>query len=242
MDLQRVNNVLLTASEDYGCTSIRVCPDQYWGRVCELPRGVVRCDVAGGWLNNHTEKRLIIVLESPHRHEFFEKVARSGRCSKERERVGPAFGVTGRNLLKSLTPKCPRHVSVDKNDNLIVMNAVQYQCSRGRPTTECRDKVFREIWNGCGGCEDFEDRLRNIIRPTDVIWNCCTKGNTGVNQLRILVHGAICKVIKGNYEEECNACGNDDIRYFSFTHPASWRTEFPPNPYRIGCERDVACK
>lgn len=207
------------------------CPDQDWGLVRELKvfkkiKNFNKSDKRRP-VNNRgdDEVRLIVVLESPHIDEFFERAAEKLDSSE----FGPAMGFTGGNLIKCLGQGClsNRHwFPKGSNIKLIVMNAVQYQCSRGVKTKECRDDVFCGIWNaaggsGCGdsGEKDFKERFNKIYAPGDFVWNCCTKGNARV-ALRELVRRAI-------YE-------NGAVKsYYAFHHPSSpaWSKPTLLNPY-----------
>ena len=102
---------------------------------------------------------MILILESPHKDEF-------------KGEPGPARGATGHAISSQLMNVIGLRQFSDYG--LILMNAIQYQCSLGKPTAKHRDTVFRRVW-GSGGAEDFKDRLKTTYRPGDVIVNCCTK-------------------------------------------------------------------
>jgi hypothetical protein len=78
------------------------------------------------------------------------------------------------------------------NFGLLLVNAVQFQCSLGRATSEVRDAVFFETWT-TGGESEFKSRLRTVYRVDDCIANCCTRGNSrnAADHLRTKVHHAL---------------------------------------------------
>jgi len=177
----------------------RWCPDQYVGKISELNENILfdRKSVDERPKDNPC---IIMILESPHIDEF------SKDTNAIDVAVGPANGVTGRNIRKYLkdvlTP-----LFHDKDYGLILMNAIQYQCSLGEKpfSVSQRDSIFRHFWEINGG-SNFKTRLNQIILPNDVIFNCCTKGK-GKQELRGLVQEALTKL------------NNSKIKGF---HPASW--------------------
>ena len=173
----------------------RVCPDQCLGRIgdainsSEFP---VRSPIA----NRSDRAALLMVLESPHKAEF------SGE-------PGPAKGFTGKmirgHLQESLNLECIQGM------DLLLINAIQYQCSLGSPTDVYRDKIFRAAWSD-GGMADFIGRVAAAWRPSDVIVNCCTKGSDSEvhEPLRLLVETALRRALP-------------QISPMRRMHPASWR-------------------
>jgi hypothetical protein len=105
----------------------RRCPDQFSGVISEVERsGNFACRVSASERPPNLPC-VLLILESPHTSEF-------DACP------GPAKGSTGRNIVRYL-----RQVPglQDKGDfGLLLVNAVQFQCSLGRPTSEVRDAVF----------------------------------------------------------------------------------------------------
>jgi hypothetical protein len=168
------------------------CPDQLVGFV--TPSGVGKhCRLEPA---RDASPAVVLILESPHVAEFED-----GRA------VGPANGRTGENIKKHLLDVCPALAALRGEHALILVNAVQYQCSLGATPAEYRDLVFREAW-ASGGKEDFESRLRRIVRPGDVLINACTTGK-GRPALRELVEQSV--------ETALNR--KSDHRMF---HPATW--------------------
>lgn len=138
-------------------------------------------------------KKIILIVESPHTSEY-EVVPL------------PAHGITGSNIRKymgstvSILPKNGKY-------ELLIVNAVQYQCSMGVNTKAFRDKNFRNAWSSFA-CLNFEKRLRKYFKDGDIIINCCTKGS-GSPELRVMVELSIKKSI-GRASD------------FKFNHPSSW--------------------
>jgi len=156
---------------------IRRCPDQFVGVISGIERAR---DFSGRVSASERPPHLrcvLLILESPHTSEFGVS-------------PGPAKGATGRNIVQYLS-QVPG--LKDKGDfGLLLVNAVQYQCSLGRPTSEVRDAVFFETWCN-GGRVDFESRLSALYRDGDCVVNCCTRGNSrnSAAQLRTAVHCAL---------------------------------------------------
>lgn len=155
----------------------RQCPDQFLGVISEIERS------DGFPLRIPAPQRppnrpcVLLVLESPHTSEFIGE-------------PGPAKGGTGRNIIRFLREAVGTH---DKRDfGLILINAVQFQCSLGCKTSVVRDTVFDEAW-ARGGRTDFEARVRALYRSGDYVVNCCTRGSSkvGSSQLRAKVHEAL---------------------------------------------------
>lgn len=204
-DFDRVARGILRRSAAAG--KLRPCPDQYVGLINSFVPGSDFPERSKP-SRRRSGKCILMVLESPHRSEFGRK--RHGVWIAHDP--GPAYGATG----KAIT----RHISkvIDpgtyRNFGLVLINAVQYQCSRGKsPLDEkVRDQNFVQIWNR-GGRDAFEQRLSNICRPRDVIINACTKGKSGkLGELRGLVQEAI--------DSKKLLSRSHTLRS---THPASWR-------------------
>lgn len=173
-----------------------VCLDKYAGKISDIAKEKRRDPVD----KRGTEKCLILILESPHVDEF-----------KDRYNPAPAMGRTGEKIAAYIK----QVKDLDKyqeNYGLILMNAIQYQCSLGEPTQYFRDQIFRAAWeNDDLGKKNFQDRLLKVFNPGDVIVNCCTKGNKKP-YLRDLVQDAI--------EEMQEQCKFSEI--FGRTHPSYW--------------------
>lgn len=178
----------------------RPCPDQWIGSLSSLqnykekltwPR-VVRQPA----LMRPDKPALIVVLESPHRDEYEGD-------------PGPAKGATGRAMAKWLQTVAGSAVGADVP--VILMNAVQYQCTlgiRGKKGSRVRDKIFLASWKAFGE-SDFKVRLDSIYRNGDIVMCCCTVGETKPS-LRNHVYRAI---------EDAR----ESATVLRRMHPASWR-------------------
>lgn len=172
----------------------RLCSDQYVGMIKDF------CFNSDDFpLRKNISERpedvscIIIILESPHVDEFKGEAA-------------PAKGLTGKNIRKYILEVFG--LKKDTEKGLIIINAVQYQCSLGLPTQYLRDKVFQTVWSS-GGKEKFKQRLKSAYREDDDIFNCCTKGYLSGVELRKLVQQEIPSDIESKFRR---------------THPASWHS------------------
>lgn len=117
---------------------------------------------------------LVIVIESPHIKEF-EGVNIKNAVTNETVNARPANGTTGYNLLRQLAlllKKIPVNIS-DGNYPVLIINAIQLQCSRGVDTLIHRTRDFIHYWPSYQS--SLIDRL-SVLAPLLVI-NACTKGD-----------------------------------------------------------------
>lgn len=172
----------------------RKCPDQYLGLIKE---SVLMHEFAHRFPAKERPSHacIVMVLESPHVEEYVGE-------------LGPAKGATGEMIRQHLIASLglPRL----ENLGLILVNAVQHQCSLGTNTSVYRDRIFRAVWEQ-GGEKDFSNRIAGLYLPGDVLVNCCTKGNDfEINvPLRNLVEEALRKSIP-------------NVVSLRRTHPSSW--------------------
>lgn len=174
---------------------IRSCPDQYMGPLSQIlgkqsfPQRILAT-------LRPNMPCVIMVLESPHIDEFIGN-------------PGPAKGFTGEMIRMHLHMALP--ITNLHAYGLIVMNAIQYQCSLGVSTDLYRDKVFRATWNS-GARESLGDRVKQLYRHGDIIMNCCTKGKDYQTEtpLRLLVEKELRKILPG-------------VRSVRRLHPSAWR-------------------
>lgn len=172
----------------------RVCPDQYLGLVREMAPGhpFVRRSPA------HLRPDypcVLVMLESPHVEEFVGE-------------PGPAKGPTG-EMIKQYLPTVLGLTNI-QDHGLLLVNAIQNQCSLGTSTNVYRDRIFRAVWSN-GGELDFRTRMVSLYRPGDVVVNCCTKGNDFevFRPLRNLVESALRESLP-------------NVVSMRRMHPASW--------------------
>lgn len=112
---------------------------------------------------NNGNKNIIIILESPHLNEFADK-----------NFISPAIGKTGDFLQEYFFCCIKNHLSPHEKYNVILMNAIQYQCSLGEDTIIYRDKLWCELWFNYNKKDDFIKRLKHY-NPY-IIVNACTIG------------------------------------------------------------------
>lgn len=172
----------------------RVCPDQYLGVVCELAPGQPFAKRAPAD-QRPDHACVLVVLESPHVEEFVGE-------------PGPAKGATG-EMIRQYLPTILGLPEI-QDHGLLLVNAIQHQCSLGTNTKVYRDRIFRAVWAN-GGESDFRNRIALRFRPGDVLVNCCTKGNDFevFGPLRNLVEAALHEAIP-------------NVVSLHRTHPASW--------------------
>lgn len=116
---------------------------------------------------------IIIVLESPHIAEFDPITKKS---------LGPGKGKTGENIKTYLWEILRRNqvgltLSREKYD-IVLLNAIQYQCSLGEDTKLYRDAMFLYYWEQPDFRKDFSERLDRVrgIYSESIVVNCCTRG------------------------------------------------------------------
>lgn len=174
----------------------RRCPDQFVGLISDIERlGGFTCRAPASERPPNIPA-VLIILESPHIFEFDEL-------------PGPAKGQTGRNIFRYLRQVPGLH---DKAKfGLLLLNAVQFQCSLGRPPSEVRDEVFLKAWTS-GGSVDFESRFRAVYRDGDCVVNCCTRGTArrAVGHLRVHVQRVLAPLLTSSSAVLCR------------NHPSFW--------------------
>jgi hypothetical protein len=172
----------------------RTCPDQYLGLISEMTAQhefAQRIPAS----QRPAHPCVLMVLESPHKDEFVGD-------------LGPAKGATGEMIREHLL------TSLDlpsvENYGLILINAIQHQCSLGSDTIVYRDRIFRAVWTN-GGEADFCNRMISVFRSSDILVNCCTKGNDSelYRPLRRLVEIALQESFP-------------NVASLRRTHPSSW--------------------
>lgn len=177
-----------------GCYAKEACPDQLVGRIEKFSLGTdfpVRVNIQDGFKRT-SESCVILILESPHKDEFF--------IDKDRELkpIGPARGCTGCAIRNYFTEIFPGHVKSD----LVLVNLVQFQCSLGLSSrgedsgSLVKNRMLERLL-----CESCQNRVQSpftadFIRRVDLvkgaygqqvkIINACTRTggwNDFVNEL-----------------------------------------------------------
>ncbi len=175
----------------------RSCSDQYLGKLSEIV-GCTSFPMRVAASERTTQPCIVMVLESPHVDEFIGT-------------PGPAKGFTG-DMIRNHLLEALRGLNHD-GFGLILINAIQHQCSLGTDTSLHRDVIFRAVWAE-GGRENFCSRLLSVVLPGDIVMNCCTKGNDfeANYPLRSLVEASIRDTLPSTV----------NVRRM---HPASWRNQ-----------------
>ena len=176
--------------------SYYLCPDQYVGLIKDFKEDdkKTKDDFPVRYNIGVVENILILILESPHRDEFYAEAVKDENGTvihHKGDPIGPANGPTGRNIRKHIAEIFPNF----SNYHLILMNAIPFQCSLGldlnnnKPNQKTRDEVFKAAWdNDAIGKEFFEGRLRVLLDKLPknsknvVIVNACTKDNDDKKQ------------------------------------------------------------
>ncbi|MFT5716750.1 MAG: hypothetical protein ACI9T7_000928 [Oleiphilaceae bacterium] len=115
--------------------------------------------------------KIIILMESPHDDEF----------DKSNKFIGPANGGTGEKISMHLSAAINIIHDISPIENgdydLVLMNAVSFQCSMGFSTGYFRDLTFIGLWFD-GGERNFIKRLNNFsLTKKDIIISSCTAGS-----------------------------------------------------------------
>ena len=121
--------------------------------------------------NKSNNKRIIIILESPHKDEY---IIKENKC------IGyPAMGQTGISIKKYLQ-NIINNKLIDELDSqyeydIILMNSIQYQTSLGENPKLFRDRIWTTLWIKYELRSNFIERLKEY-KP-DIIFNFCSKGD-----------------------------------------------------------------
>lgn len=124
-----------------------------------------------------TNERIALILESPSNSEFLPS------------RPCPAWGKTGDRIngqliflmnkyLKVCFPTLP---TANSNFDIIIMNAIRYQCDLGNQGNRTIiNSVFDQLWdyNTTPFSDDLVERIK-FVSPSLII-NACTSSSTGV--------------------------------------------------------------
>ncbi|AFA47990.1 hypothetical protein [Acetobacterium woodii] len=169
------------------------------------------------------ERRIIIVLESPHVNEF---------------EIGgnpiPAIGATGYALENKFSEIFDNYLKSKDSDirfddgyyHVFIMNAIEYQCSLGFSTSRYRDIVFKSLWEQNEIIDSFSSRLSKY-NPIITI-SLCTKGNKTNFKKIALDSFDYCKDKKLTMrnmvinEIVSNSDLNQEHKIIRGCHPSSW--------------------
>lgn len=171
-----------------------ICPDTYVGLVSDLRSASADFPTRQESTTRPAAPCVALILESPHDKEF-------------KGAPGPAKGATGAQIRRHLAHLLQGEAS---SFGLLLVNAVQHQCSLGLPPRKYRDVVFSSAWAEFGR-DDFMARLGATVRPGDFVVNACTRGTARGNstELRRLVEAAIIESLGRPSDQK-------------LPHPVSW--------------------
>lgn len=124
-----------------------------------------------------TNERIALILESPSNSEFLSS------------RPCPAWGKTGDRINGQLISLMNKYLKVcfptlpmaNSNFDIIIMNAIRYQCDLGNQGNRTIiNSVFDQLWNynTTPFSNDLVERIK-FVSPSLII-NACTSSSTGV--------------------------------------------------------------
>lgn len=167
---------------------------------------------------------ILIVLESPHKDEF-------ETLKYNIEKPMPAMAITGDNLFKLLPKYMNRinatseHVGVSRGMGyvdmpsgiyrVLLVNAIQYQCSLGDEPKKYRNKIFNSMWNNEIVRQDFINRIS--INNVKVIINSSTGGKNG-NKLK-----AGEETIRKQVQNVIDLVVKENVIIYHSLHPSCWQ-------------------
>jgi len=126
---------------------------------------------------NNGKNAISIILESPHKAEFegVNLESLSLGVIHSRPLNNPSTRGSLHRMLNSISFSTAFNSRLDQSCSydVILINAVQFQCSLGEPTKLYRDQVF--VFNWIDYQNNFIERLKEI--DPKLIINCCTSGN-----------------------------------------------------------------
>lgn len=171
--------------------------------------------------HNNNNIKMVVILESPHIDEY--------QANGQHNNTAPAWGRTGyrfntwfkqalQNNLTNIQTKAGNLLNNNQIFDVYIVNAIQYQCSRGLSLKKYknkkrRDKSFNYLWTRRGYNVDLCDRL-NIIKP-EIVINACTINLTrkcvNYNSLRTTLRQNNCVYFEADRHMSC-WCNNTIIK------------------------------
>lgn len=180
------------------------------------------------------ENVIVIVLESPHIDEYDPDTKKP---------IGPAYGKTGdlinKHLIGILNSEPRIRTLKNGSYDLILVNAIQHQCSLGENTRFYRDAMFFYYWEKEKYRTDFKERLNNIFSKYSgdkILINSCTKGahsdlitnHKGKITKKYIEELGVSSVeykdsLSGYVNQEIKCIDNISIiKLYNTPHPSSW--------------------
>ena len=179
----------------------RPCPDRLVGTLDYVAEQQTWADAAANPVErNLTSPAVLLVMESPHKDEF---------KLKDSYTPWPANGATGVRIREFAGCLLPEAWD-PSTSQIVLINAIPFQCSLGVSTQHHRDAVFKAVW-AAGGRALFQARLRRWYQRGDLVVNACTKGATEI-PLRQEVEDAIDELLPSSLR-------------LRRQHPFSWMTD-----------------
>lgn len=183
------------------CATSR-CPDQFVGAVSKFGRELNTSElfcrrVPADSRSDSSRVAVIVILESPHIREF----------KKDGTAIGPLNNLnTQRSFRNMLTKACPAvHELPDGELPVILVNAIQFQCSLAAKPKLFRTNVFLRLW-AANAAVDLQTRLKRLVKHDDLLINACTKGDS---------KPALCELVSETISTEWP-------NFKSAPHPAWW--------------------
>lgn len=175
---------------------------------------------------NTNDNNIVIILESPHVDEFRHIIG----C-KDGFRIGmPCMGKTGENLKeyfidvlnnKENADEFKKELQNDKNKkfNIIVMNAIQFQCSLGFKLGKEEDKFTKKKDELCKKIIESDEIKENICRRL-VKYNPRYILNCSTGAIRKDIENIVKNDLKDYIDEK--VFKGKSIVYIEGKHPSSW--------------------
>ncbi len=180
---------------------LRPCPDKSVGVINDIRFPFNYQSIS---MDIHARPRMILILESPHRDEYYEEGF-----------IAPAKGGTGEKITRYSKEVFPDSFW---GFELILLNAVQFCCSQKMPVKRggFKDYVFWKAIKNVLFIQRLQARIQSIFQSaTDVIVNACTRSGYGMDRNDNLVDDVIQK-----YRCKFGLNGYNYLR--GVYHPSNW--------------------
>ena len=184
-------------------TSFLLCRDNYVGKIdlnninnnnlfiCKDERFKHKSQL----YNITKNKKIVILLESPHIKEFSLNL------------IAPALGRTGLLIEKYLINILKTNQKIIKDEyDIYIVNAICYQCSLGYSTKQYRNQIFKAMWGKTKVQNSLKRRIKKI--HPDIVINAITK------QFKETISGFLNNNIKN--------INNKMLIFEASSHPSVW--------------------
>ncbi len=177
-----------------------------------------------------------MILESPHKKEL-------------KTPIGPAKGKTGENIGNYLNKVFKSYSSNPLRPktkyDLILLNAIQFQCSMGLPTDFFRTISFLGLWYQSGRSSFIERVSRLNFDKSDIVFNACTLGTKSHFKSifdKSLTKKALQEIfdnenieferetgLRGIIDEVIDSIQKDkEFTFLKVNHPSNWHNKIKP--------------